>query len=122
MKQIKKFLYVGILATLVDFCFYSLLIYFEIFSYGMATVIGYSTGFVVSFFLTRNYAFSKIKVDKFHYEFLFVLLITFVGLLLNLFIVYVLVKLEVNEYMARVVAIGVVFFFNYFARKRFVYE
>lgn len=117
----RKFLYIGILATLVDFSLYSIIVYFEIYSYSFATIIGYSTGFVISFFLTRSYVFSEIKIDKFHYEFLVVLIITFIGLLLNLFIVYILVTLEINNYIARGVAIGLVFFFNYFARKRFVY-
>lgn len=117
----KKFLYIGILATLVDFALYSLLIYFEIFSYGMAIIVGYLAGFVISFFLTRSYVFSKIKIDKVHHELLVVLLITFIGLLLNLGIVYILVELDFNSYIARVIAIGLVFFFNYFARKRFVY-
>jgi len=117
----KIFLYVGILATLVDYSLYSLFVYLELLNYGLATVIGYSAGFMISFFLTRNYAFSEIKINKFHHEFLAVLAITFVGLLLNLFIVYMLVKLHINDYSARAMAIGLVFFFNYFARKRFVY-
>jgi len=119
--MMKKFLYVGIFATLVDFSLYSVLIYLDICTYTVATVLGYSTGFVASFFLTRKYAFSEIKVAKFHHEFLAVLGITFMGLLLNLFIVYLMVELALNDYIARAVAIGLVFFFNYFARKRFVY-
>lgn len=121
MKQIKSFLYIGILATFVDYSIYSLLIYFEIMSYSLAIIVGYSIGFIISFFLTRSYVFSQIKIDKFHHEFLIILLISFVGLLMNLGIVYVLVESDVNNYIARAIAIGIVFFFNYFARKGFVY-
>lgn len=121
MKQIKKFLYIGILATIVDFSLYSILVYYEILSYSMAIIVGYSAGFITSFFLTRSYAFSKIKIAKVHHEFLVVLSITFIGLLMNLGIVYMLVEMDLNNYSARAIAIGLVFFFNYFARKIFVY-
>ncbi|WP_345987974.1 GtrA family protein [Sulfurimonas sp. HSL1-2] len=121
MKQIRDFLYVGITATLVDFSLYSLLVGFDVFKYVLATVVGYSAGFFVSFFLTRKYVFSTIKMEKMHHEFLVVAAITFVGLILNILIVYGLKKVALDDYSARAIAIGIVFFFNYFARKGFVY-
>jgi len=115
-------LYVGILATSIDYSLYSALVYYGVFSYAMATVTGYATGFAFSFLLTRNYVFSDVKIDNFYYEFLAVGTITGIGLFLNLSIVFALVQYSFNEYVARAVAIGIVFFFNYFARKRYVYE
>lgn len=121
MTQIRRFLYVGILSTLVDYILYSFLIYFELFPTTMAIVIGYLFGFAISFILTRSYVFSEIKVDKIHREFAIVFSIAIVGLLLNIMIVKILHLTGFDLYSARVVAIGVVFFFNYYARKVFVY-
>jgi len=121
MKQIRSFLYVGIAATLVDFILYSLLVGFDITNYMIAIVIGYLSGFLISFFLTRRYVFSTIRIEKVHHEFFVVAGITLVGLLLNLLIVYVLTNIAVDSYTARAIAIAIVFFFNYFARKGFVY-
>lgn len=121
MKQMRSFLYVGVLATAADFSLYSLLVYLNICSYGLATVAGYLTGFVISFFLTRSYVFSEVKIEKMHHELMAVGFITALGLGLNLAIVYILMQTAGNVYVARAVAIGLVFFFNYFARKRYVY-
>ena len=122
MKQIRSFLYVGIVATGVDLTLYSLLVYLNLCGYATATIIGYSAGFGVSFFLTRGYVFSKVKMENVYYEFLVVYLITAVGLFLNLTIVFILMHLALNVYVVRCVAIAIVFFFNYFARKRYVYS
>ncbi len=122
MKQIRSFLYVGIVATGVDLALYSLLVYLNLCGYVAATIIGYSAGFGVSFFLTRGYVFSKVKIENIYCEFLAVYLITVIGLLLNLAIVFVLMRMDLNVYLVRCVAIAIVFFFNYFSRKRYVYS
>ncbi|MCH9813521.1 MAG: GtrA family protein [Epsilonproteobacteria bacterium] len=119
--QMRRFLVVGIVSTFVDYLFYSLLIYFQLLPTTYAIAIGYLFGFLLSFFLTRSYVFSEIKVDKIHREFIIVFVIAFVGLLLNILIVKALAYVGTDLYSARVVAIGIVFFFNYYVRKVFVY-
>jgi putative flippase GtrA len=117
----KYFLYIGILATIVDFSLYSILIYLELASYELAIIFGYTTGFLISFFLTRRYAFKSIRIKTPHYELMAVIFVTILGLLLNLGIVNILIKFNVSGYIARIISIGVVFFFNYFVRKKFIY-
>ena len=118
----KYFLYIGVLATIVDYSIYILLVYNEIFSYNVSIIVGYSIGFVISFFLTRRYAFKRIRIEKAQHELLAVIFVTLIGLLINIGIVNILIGFDSNSYFARIIAIGVVFFFNYFVRKRFIYE
>lgn len=121
MKKIRRFLYVGIISTLVDYAIYSLLLFLGS-QYIIAIIIGYSTGFIISFIFTRNYVFDNIKIKNFKIEFIIVLGITIVGLLLNIGIVKVLhEEFALDLYLARIFAIGIVFFFNYFSRKGFIY-
>ena len=121
MKKISKFLYVGILSTIVDYVIYSFLVYIHI-SYIVAIIIGYLSGFLVNFVITRKYVFDSCKIDKVHKEFIIVLIISLFAIMINIFIVWGLGKFGINLYISRIVAIGVVFFYNYFARKVFVYE
>jgi len=122
MKRIRKFFYVGAISTFFDYLTYSLLIYLK-FDYIVAIIIGYSIGFLINFILTRNYVFDKIKVANIKFEFILVLFISILGLILNIIIVKLLhSKLNTNYYIARVFAIGIVFFFNYYMRKGIVYE
>ena len=121
MKKIHKFFYVGILSTLTDYIIYASLIYVGI-SYIIAIIVGYLSGFLVNFIISRRYVFDKTKIEKIHFEFMAVLAISIVAIGINIFIVWGLGLFGINHYISRVVAIGIVFFFNYFSRKVFVYE
>jgi putative flippase GtrA len=124
MKQIIYFFILGIFSTLIDFVIYTVLVIFNI-NYIIAIIIGYSCGFLFNFFIGRKHVFKNgRKVETFMGEFSLVLVINIIAILLNILIVYVLYSLLVvcNEIDARVIAIGIVFFWNFFARKLFVYH
>ena len=88
MQKIHKFLYVGIISTLVDYLLYSFLIYLNI-SYIVAIIVGYLTGFVVNFIISRKYVFDNIKINNIYYEFLAVFLISVVAIGINIFIIVI---------------------------------
>lgn len=124
MRQFNRFFILGIFSTLIDFIVY---IFFVLngFNYVVSIVIGYSSGFIFNFFAGRKYIFKNgVKVDSFKSEFKRVLIINLMAVILNIFIVFMLYSYIniLDEYSSRVIAIGVVFFWNYFARKIFVYN
>ena len=121
MHKIKRFFLVGILSTITDYAIYSVLIYLGL-SYIIAIIIGYLTGFLVNFIISRRYVFDSCKMKKLHLEFFSVFLISVIAILINIFIVWGLAKFGINHYISRIFAIILVFFFNYFSRKVFVYE
>lgn len=121
-KQIRKFLYVGAVSTLVDYLIYALLVFIGLY-YNIAIVISYSISFLFSFIVTRQYVFEKCKISNLKYEFIVVLCIALISILLNIMIVSTLhEKLEVNLYISRIIAIAIVMIFNYISRRIFVYE
>ena len=121
MKTINKFFILGAFSTVIDYVVYSLLIY-EKFNYIFAICAGYFIGFLFNFYFGRKHVFEEIKVKNVFYEFLIVFIISVSAVVLNIIIVYFLNRyLNVNYYAGRIIAIIIVFFFNYFARKGFVY-
>ena len=124
MKEFIKFFGVGGISTLVDYSIYLVLLYFNT-EYTLAIIMAYGSGFYVNYFLGRRYVFNKgVKKESNHYEFFAVFSIAFVGLLLNIAIVHVLSVCCFNlalEY-SRLIAIILVFIYNYTARKVFVYH
>ena len=123
MKQFNKFFILGIFSTLIDIVIYTLFITWS-FHYFFAIVAGYISGFLFNFFIGRKYIFlEKTKVQSFKHEFIRVLLINLFALALNILIVFMLFSQLnlLNEFNSRVVAIVIVFFWNFFARKVFVY-
>lgn len=124
MKQFLNFFLLGGLSTLIDISTYFLLIKLET-HYTFAIIIGYTLGFVSNFILGRRYIFTAgKKISKVCVELVFVFSIALVGLLLNMAIVYLLSFsiAKIDPLFSRVVAIGVVFFWNFLARKYLVYH
>ena len=118
--MIGKFFIVGAISTVVDFVIYSFLVYSGV-AYYIAIVIGYMVGLVVNFYLARSKVFTKSRFEKIHHEFLAVFAVSIAAVGLNILIVWLLSKIEVDYYSGRAVALVVVFFFNYYARKGFIY-
>ena len=117
-----KFAYVGVVSTITDYAVYALLLYFQT-PYYLAIIVGYSTGVVVNFFLTRKYVFTKCcRFDSAYKEFLAVFVVSMVAVVLNIAIVSILYDYGANYYIGRIVAIVLVFFFNYVMRKRYIYN
>ena len=124
MRQLQKFLMLGVLSTLIDYTVYSALILLNV-DYVIAIVAGYSMGLLANYQIGRRYIFiAGIKVNSTHKEFVYVVVIAAVGALLNVVIVKLLSfsVWHIDPMLSRAVAIGFVFFWNYFARKRFVYH
>lgn len=124
MKQIKQFLLLGLFSTAVDFVIYSLLILLSV-NYALAIIVGYSFGLLFNYSMGRKYIFTKgTKLKSTHHEFFSVVAIAIVGMLLNILIVKLLsfMLFSLNPIYSRIIAIGIVFFWNYFLRKFFVYH
>ena len=124
MNQVSKFLLLGVLSTAVDYIVYSLLILIGI-DYVIAIVFGYSMGLLANYHIGRRYIFtSGHKLKNNRAEFIAVASIAVVGMLLNIGIVKLLSYSlwSIDPLYSRVIAIGVVFFWNYFLRKIFIYH
>jgi len=124
MSQVAKFLLLGVLSTVIDYLIYLFLVSVSV-DYVIAIVVGYSSGLLANYYIGRNYIFtSGTKFRSSHREFIAVVLIAIVGMVLNIAIVkalsYSLWNLDLMY--SRIVAIGIVFFWNYFLRKIFVYH
>jgi len=116
-----RFFIVGAISTTIDFLLYALLVSSGL-PYTIAIVIGYLAGLLVNFHLTRTRVFpNQSRFSKLHQEFLAIFLISIVAIALNICIVWALAQLGIDYYSARVMALVLVFFFNYYARKGLVY-
>ena len=124
MKTIRKFLFLGAATTAIDYAVYSLCIVMGM-HYVPAIVLGYGAGLWANFIVGRRFIFTRgIKVSSAHTEFLAVVSIAVGGVLINIIIVKMLsdMLLALNPLVSRVVAIVIVFFWNFFMRKKYVYH
>jgi len=124
MKIVHKFLLLGILSTTIDYVLYSSAILLGV-HYSIAIILGYSAGLLANYIIGRNFIFTsghKLKSSK--HEFAAVVFIAIFGALFTIVIVKVLSYslFHMDPLLSRPIAIGIVFFWNYLARKVFVYN
>lgn len=119
--DICKYGFVSVFALAVDVG----LLYLLVESMGMghigAATISFTAGLVVNYSLARIYVFKKSKLPL-RQEFLLYALIGVIGLGLNDLIIYLLVWLQVWYMYAKAVSVAIVFFFNFFGRRRLFAE
>jgi putative flippase GtrA len=124
MSQFGKFFLLGGLSTAVDYSVFSLLYVLHV-EYVLAIIVGYTAGLIVNYYLGRKYIFTAgSKVEKSHNEFIAVSVIALFGLLINIAVVKALsfYFFSIDPLYSRIVAIVAAFFWNYAARKMFVYH
>jgi putative flippase GtrA len=124
MTQMSRFFFVGGLATLVDYVIFSIAVFLHV-HYSLAITLGYLVGFIVHFTMSKKHVFlSGSKINHPLAELFSVFLIALSGLLLNIIIVWIFHNFFnlLDIFSSRLLAIILVFFWSYFARKLFVYH
>lgn len=114
--KIIKFLTTSVIATGVDFLLYTVLLF--ILTPVPAHFCSATTGMIINFVLQRQFVFNVTRGLK--ASLLFSVLFSIGGIFLGAGIIYILTKLTFfTEYplLAKIVAIGVVFFYNYETKK-----
>ena len=118
-----RYCFVGGVSFLIDFTIYALLVTIGI-PYLLAGVLSFVAGFIFNFFAGRFFIFaagSREKADR--KELVSVLVIALIGLGLTELLLYVGVAwLQMDKRLAKIVAAILVLFWNYAARKIFVYK
>ncbi len=118
-----RYCFVGGGSFVIDFVIYSLALSVRI-PYLLAGVLGFVLGFIFNFYAGRLMVFaagSKEKADK--RELVSVLVIAVIGLGLTELLLYMQVEwLTLGKQAAKMIAAVLVLFWNYFARKVFVYK
>ncbi len=142
--EIIRFLFIGGLATILDMCVMAMIIYFpnaELFggkfynvfldkeaANGAIVALGTAAGFLSG--LIFNYIFSVIFVYKGDNSsaktgkgFLTFVVLSLAGLTIQTLGVYVGYKVfNVNEWIMKIIFVFVVLVFNYFTRKKFIFN
>lgn len=124
MKMVHKFLLLGVLSTLIDYILYSSAILLGV-NYVIAIILGYSAGLIANYIIGRKFIFtSGHKFNSSKQEFMAVVVIAVLGALFTIAIVKILSYslFHMNPLLSRPIAIIIVFFWNYYMRKIFVYQ
>lgn len=122
-QRVSRYMLVSGFATLLDYTIYSTLLLLGA-PYWLGIITGYLASTTAHFFVTRKVVFrngSKIRTTQ--RELMAIYCIATIAIGLNIIIVDFLNQLiGIDYFTARVVAIGLVFFYNYYTRKTIIYH
>jgi putative flippase GtrA len=116
--QFLRYLIVGFIAFGVDFA--TLYILTDIFGvhYLLSNVFGFILGLLSNYYLSIKWVFAHRKMENRKKEFFAFTAIGVIGLLINQLVMWSLTDLaEVYYLYSKIAATGVVFFWNFFARR-----
>lgn len=92
------------------------------FHYLLAATLSFCGGMVVNYILSKLWVFSEAKIANRTREFAIFAAIGVVGLMFNDLILWVFTSFVGFHYLgSKIIATGVVFFWNFFARKRLLF-
>ncbi|MBP2656037.1 MAG: polysaccharide synthesis protein GtrA [Firmicutes bacterium] len=116
--EIGRYAGVGAIAFVVDFgVLYTLSELFAI-HYLIAATAGFGCGLVTNYLLCLKWVFNSRSIKSSYIEFLIFAIIGVIGLIVNDLIIFILTAVVGLNYLkSKLVAAGLVFFWNYFARK-----
>lgn len=127
-KQFISYFFVGGIAAIVEWVMFALFSNVVLLDYLLATVLAFIFSTTVNWILGRAWTFKKSSYEnKRVQELIWVFAISLIGLLFNMLLMYLFVTiLELNtdllKVVSKVMATGIVFVWNFFGRKLFVYR
>ncbi|MDA1330652.1 MAG: GtrA family protein [Chloroflexi bacterium] len=122
MKLIRYFC-VGGAAAVVDITLFTALAQFAGFPWFPVAVFSFVVATLVNYFLSINYVFdSSVRFRKRH-EVVLVFFASGIGLVANQVILWILIEVQgMHLVAAKIIATGGVFFWNYAARRLFIFR
>ena len=128
IKQFISYFGVGGAAALVEWGLFFLLVYLFNTPYLVATVLAFVVSTTVNWILGRMFAFknSNYKGKKTQ-ELILVFVVSAIGLVFNMILMYLFVSVlgmntNIRKTVSKVLATGIVFFWNFLSRKYFIYK
>lgn len=121
--KIIKYFFVGGTAAIVDIGLFAIFAKYLEFNYLMVGFFSFTIATLVNYLLSIRHVFeSGVRFSK-KKEITIIYIVSAFGLAINLFVLYSCVELVgVGLIVSKLIATGVVFFWNYFIRREFVFK
>ena len=122
LSQAIKYLIVGGVCTLIDFSLLYILTCYYNNNYITASVISFLLGAILNYYLCTLWIF-KIRVIKLiHHEFIYYIVITLIGLVINILIIWSLTTfIHLYFMLSKLLSAFVTYWWNFSARKYFLH-
>ncbi len=121
--KILSYFFVGGISAVIDISLFSILAIYMKFPWAIVSVITFIIATLVNYLLSTQFVFKSGSKYKKHQEVLGVFLLSSLALLLNQFFLYLFIeKMNINLIISKCLTTSILFLWNYFGRKRFIFS
>ena len=122
IKDLFLYLIVGVIATVTEWIIFYIGVKVFLLHYTVATVIAYIISTFINWLAGRLLVFKQSSKSLLN-ELVSIYLSSIIGLGLNILIMFVCVDvIHISDMISKVIATGIVFFFNFLVRKLYIYN
>ncbi len=122
LTRLFKYFFVGATAALVDWLLYWALVKYGTLHYLLAAMLSFIASTAVNYILSIKWVFRSGRHNR-YVEIGLVFFVSLIGLLFNELFLYIFADYFRLHYMiSKVAATGIVFFWNYLSRKKFIFN
>jgi len=120
--QFLRYAILGNISNVFDFACLYVLTEFAGFHYTISASISFIVGVLINYIINVLWIFNR-KEHHIHIEITLVILISFVGLCLNVTIIYILVEYaNIHYIITKAISAFIVMFWNFYTRKKWVFK
>jgi len=121
--RIIKYFFVGGIAAVVDIGFFSLFASYLGWPWIPVSIATFILATLTNYFLSIQFIFESGSRHKKHAEVIGVFIVSAFALLVNQLILYIAIELfNLHLIFSKIIATGVVFFWNYYGRSKFIFS
>jgi len=120
--RIVKYFFVGGTAAVVDIGLFSIFASYLGWPWIPVSIATFTLATLTNYFLSIQFVFESGSRHKKHIEVIGVFIVSILALLVNQLVLYVSIEmLGLHLILSKIIATGVVFFWNYYGRSKFVF-
>ena len=122
LTRLIRYFFVGSTAALVDWLLYWALVKYGAMHYLLAAIFSFIASTAVNYVLSIKWVFHSGRHSR-SLEIGLVFFVSLIGLIFNELFLYLFAGVfQVNYMISKIAATGIVFFWNYFTRKKFIFK
>lgn len=121
--KIVRYFFVGGISAVIDISLFAIFASYLKFPWAIVSMITFIIATLVNYFLSIRFVFKSGSKYKKQHEILGVFIISTLALLLNQMFLYLFIeKMNVHLVISKCLTTGMLFLWNYFGRKRFIFS
>lgn len=121
--KIVRYFFLGAIAALIDISLFTIFASYLKFPWAIVSIFTFTIATLANYLLSIRFVFKSGSKYKKHHEIIGVFIVSSLALLLNQMFLYLCIeKMHLHLVVSKCLTTGILFLWNYYGRKRFIFR